>query len=392
MKHDINDTLRTEGVDAARARHDQARRYNGQSDADETANKPRFQLVPFDQLRPGKEPVYLVKVIIPRSGIAVIWGPPKCGKSFWLFDMLLHVALGWPYRGRRVLQGPVVYCAFEGADGYRGRAEAFRMRFLAEHTGPVPLYLVAAKMVFLTDHAALIDSIRTQLNGQVPVAVALDTLNRSIGGKEDDENMAGYIAAADAVRETFGCVVPIVHHCGVDGTRPRGHTSLTGAADAQIAVKRDTAGNVIVTVEWMKDGPEGDQIVSRLERVVVGTDEDGEQITSCVVVPVDGASAATATRWPKALVFYHRAVCEALATFGKNSLPFDIDGPAVRTVNREHVRSEFKLIYPADGDSEAKRGDALKQAFKRAEKDALARNLVGCREKDGSMMFWSMKP
>ena len=27
MKHDINDTLRTEGVDAVRARHDRACRY-----------------------------------------------------------------------------------------------------------------------------------------------------------------------------------------------------------------------------------------------------------------------------------------------------------------------------------------------------------------------------
>lgn len=137
-------------------------------------------------------------------------------------------------------------------------------------------------------HAALIESIKLQLDGQTPVAVALDTLNRSIGGKEDDENMAGYIGAADAVREAFDCVVSIVHHCGVDSTRPRGHTSLTGAADAQLAVKRDTAESVVVEVEWMKDGPEGDQIVSRLEQVEVGMDEDGEPITSCVVVPVDG--------------------------------------------------------------------------------------------------------
>jgi hypothetical protein len=41
-------------------------------------------------------------------------------------------------------------------------------------------------------------------------------------------------------------------HCGVDASRPRGHSSLTGAVDAQLAVKRDTAGNVIVEVEWMK--------------------------------------------------------------------------------------------------------------------------------------------
>ena len=50
-----------------------------------------------------------------------------------------------------------------------------------------------------------------------------------------------------------------------------------------------------MTVEYLKDGPEGDTIVSRLEQVEVGTDEDGEPITSCVVVPVDGAPVATAS-------------------------------------------------------------------------------------------------
>jgi hypothetical protein len=46
-------------------------------------------------------------------------------------------------------------------------------------------------------------------------------------------------------------------------------------------------GNVLVTVEWLKDGPEGDTIASRLESLDVGMDDDGETITSCVVVPVD---------------------------------------------------------------------------------------------------------
>jgi hypothetical protein len=52
----------------------------------------------------------------------------------------------------------------------------------------------------------------------------------------------------------------------VDGTRPRG--SLTGAADAQLAIKRDPAGNVVVMVEWLKGGGEGDATVSRLEPVL----------------------------------------------------------------------------------------------------------------------------
>jgi hypothetical protein len=64
--------------------------------------------------------------------------------------------------------------------------------------------------------------------------------------------------------------VTIVHPCGVEGTRPRGHTSLTGAVDAQLAVKRDAANNVVVTVEWMRNGPEGEPIVSRLDPFEVG--------------------------------------------------------------------------------------------------------------------------
>ena len=100
--------------------------------------------------------------------------------------------------------------------------------------------------------------------------------------------MSAYVKAADAIREAFDCAVVIVHHCGIDGTRPRGHTSLTGAADAQLSVKRDALKNIIVSVEWMKDGDsEGDMIASRLEQVEVGVDEDGEPITSCIVISVE---------------------------------------------------------------------------------------------------------
>ena len=76
--------------------------------------------------------------------------------------------------------------------------------------------------------------------------------------------MSNYVRAADAIRDAFGCSVLVVHHCGINDSRPRGHTSLTGAADAQLAVKRDGGGNIFVTVEFMKDGNEGESIAARL--------------------------------------------------------------------------------------------------------------------------------
>jgi len=39
-------------------------------------------------------------------------------KEFWAFDLATLSALGWEYRGRRVIAGAVVYCAFEGAEGF----------------------------------------------------------------------------------------------------------------------------------------------------------------------------------------------------------------------------------------------------------------------------------
>src|SRR4051794_38024179 len=252
----------------------------------------RFQLLSFSDLKPGTTPNYLIKGVLPRIGLATIWGPPKCGKSFWMFDVALHIALGWKYRGKHTMQSTVVYCAFEGASGFHARAEAFRTEHveeLSKRKADVPFYVMPTRLDLVRDHEALITSIEEKVGpGNNPGVVILDTLNRSLNGSESkDVDMAAYINAADAMRERFNCLVVIIHHCGVDGTRPRGHTSLTGAIDAQLAVKRDNTNQIVTTVEHMKDGPEGETLVSTLTVVDVGIDDDGDKITSCVIRPSD---------------------------------------------------------------------------------------------------------
>src|SRR5262245_33606033 len=249
--------------------------------------KCRIKLVPFDQIKLGTEARYLVKDIVPRDGLVVAWGPPKCGTSFWIFDLAMHVALGWQYRDRRVQQGAVVYCAFEGQTGIQARVEALRQTFPIEMNGPVPFYLQPVTLDLVAHHAELIAAIKQQ-SETAPVLVVLDTLNRSLRGSENDaKDMAASIDAAEAIRDAFNCAVAIVHHCGIDGTRPRGSTALSGAVDAQPAVKRDASDAIIVEIEFQKDGPAGDIIASKLEVVEVGKDEDGEDITSCVIRPAE---------------------------------------------------------------------------------------------------------
>jgi len=238
-------------------------------------------------------------------------GPPKCGKSFWAFDLSMHVALGWEYRGRRVHQGAVVYCAFEGQSGFDARVEAFRQNMLADRAaGDVPFYLEPITLKLVRDQHALIAAIRQQLGDVRPAMVTLDTLNRSINGSESsDEDMTAYINAADAIRAAFECAVLIIHHCGIDGTRPRGHTSLTGAVVAQLAVRRDVGtDNVVVTVEHMKDGPEGAVLGFRMEHRVVGKDVDSEDVSSMILVPLQDGDVQPAKKPRKLSVKYELAV------------------------------------------------------------------------------------
>ena len=184
--------------------------------------------------------------------------------------------------------------------------------------------------------------------------------------------MGQYVRAADAIREAFNCVVVVIHHCGVNGDRPRGHTSLTGAADAQIAVKRDDAGNIVAKVEYMKDGSQGDEIVSRLMQIVVGTDEDGDAITSCVVEPVDSVGPVKARVTGQAAI----ALCilQDLIGTGGEMPPPSLNLPmATRTTSEKIWRSEcYAGMFSESVDQTSKQ-----KAFVRAAKTLQEKKLIG---------------
>ncbi len=338
---------------------------------------PRFQLVPFEKISLDTTPAYLVKGLVPRVGLTVVWGPPKCGKSFFVFDLVMHVALGWEYRGKRVRQGHVVYCALEGAEGFRGRVEAFRLTRLAETSVEVPFHLMASPMTLVADHAALVASIRDTLGAVSPSVVVIDTLNRSLAGSEsDDRDMAAYVKAADAIRDAFKCAVIIVHHCGHDASRPRGHSSLMGAVDAQISVKRDATDNIVASVDLMKDGAQGDEIASQLEVVEVGIDDNGDPITSCVIDPVEGLSVSRVPGRPKltkgakiALASLNHAVadCGEIPPVSAH-IPGGVKAVKIET---------WRTYAAKAGITVSDEKDALRKAFQRAHETLIADRHVG---------------
>jgi hypothetical protein len=245
----------------------------------------RFTLKRFAEIKLSTARNYLIKGLLPRSGLAVIWGQPKCGKSFIAFDMAMHIAVGRDYRGRRVQRGVVVYCALEGGGGFAARVEAWRKCKLTENDPRhIPFCLLDVPLDLIAECVALVASIRTQV--AQPSVVFIDTLNRALVGDENSSaDMGDLVRAAGAISAAFGCLVVLIHHCGVAGNRPRGHTSLEGADDAQIAVARNKDGVITVTIEHMKDSEIGPPFACKLEQVKLGKDDDGDLMTSCIVLP-----------------------------------------------------------------------------------------------------------
>jgi hypothetical protein len=137
-----------------------------------------------------------------------------------------------------------------------------------------------------------------------------------------------------------------------------------GAIDAQIAVKRDAADNIIATVELMKDGPQGDEFASRLEVVELGLDDDGDKIASCVIVPVEGLEPQKVKpkKLPAAAAKALKALHEIIDDAGIIPPHDSYIPPATRAVTVE----EWRAHAYKRGLCSSNEPDAKKHAFRRA--------------------------
>jgi hypothetical protein len=382
------------GTEHAQEQQESAQQ-NTRQDAPEEP-KVRFKFVHYTDLHLDlTEQPYLVDELIPRRGLVTIWGKPKCYKSFLTFDMMWHVVKGLTWHDRAVRQGVVAFCAFEGNHGYGARVEALLKHYAVDRSDRGPLYAISGNANLIADHRLMIREFQGEMrkHGQEKLsAIVLDTLNKSLYGSESkDTDMANYIRAAEALRDAFDCVVIIIHHCGHDETRPRGHSSLLGAVDVQLAVTRDEIDDKLMTmkVEHMRDGPEGATIRGRAKVIEVGIDCLGKARTSMVIEPLDhsdGPSGGPVKRrtWPKALIVFRDALTEAILSHGQD---FQIEGgPRVKAADAEHVRAAFYKTYLAEG---ADPQQARRKAFHRCLQVAQSRHLVGVRVSDDRQLIWS---
>lgn len=241
----------------------------------------RFQFLPADQFMQSRPARWIIKGLLPQAGLGVIYGESGSGKSFLVLDMMLAITRGTPWRQRRVAQGAVAYVVAEGAGGFRGRLQAYQ-RHVAESFGP---FFVLGDAPNIVERKTIEDLVASLLAIGPLSVIVLDTLAQVTPGANENsgEDMGRALANCRRIHQATGALVLLVHHSGKDATRgARGWSGLKAAADVELEVVRvDDQRAVRVTKQ--KDGQDGEDLGFMLRPVVLGLDDDGDEVTSCVV-------------------------------------------------------------------------------------------------------------
>jgi AAA domain len=233
----------------------------------------------------------VVEDLLGAGSMLVIYGESGCGKTFFMTDLGLHIALGWSWRGRRVQQTGVVYCALEGGmRSITNRLEAFKVQHGLQERD-VPFGFVAVPLDFCwSDHdcRALSQAIKDEgkrLGWRVGMVV-LDTLARGLSGGNENgsEDMGALVINTDRLRRDLDTIVGWVHHTGKDAAAgARGHSSLKAATDTEIEVQKMEDGSRLAKVTKQRDYECQGEFPFHLTRVHLGENTWGKPVTSCVV-------------------------------------------------------------------------------------------------------------
>lgn len=332
------------------------------------------------EIRAQSGPRWLVREVIEQEVLAVIWGAPGSGKTFFTLDLACAVARGVSAMGKRVNRGGVIYIAAEGRlkprlDAYctqHGLADA-DLALLRGIPAAVNLSDASADILPLL---AAMQRAAGEMGGVV--LVVIDTLNAVMAGGDENssEGMGGVLANARRIKEALGATVAIVHHGGKDEARgARGHSSLRGAIDSEIHIA-DAETHRTATVCKVRDGETGAVFAFKLHQVDLGPSvdpdaEEGECESSCVVEMLDGIPDAGPRPAKRDVAL--DALREAISEHGAPLPPSSTIPPGVRGVHLPQWLARWRLRTGDDYSTDRTR----QSAFRREKAKLLAAGLVG---------------
>lgn len=125
--------------------------------------------------------------------------------------------------------------------------------------------------------------------GKVAV-IFVDTLSVVTPGANENagEEMSTLMLHCKKIGQATGAIVVLIHHTGKDSGRgARGWSGFRHWADMMTEITR-VGDQRTIRFDKVKEGSTQDQLYGfRLQQIMLDMDEEGDMITSCVVVPSD---------------------------------------------------------------------------------------------------------
>lgn len=246
-------------------------------------------------LRRRADQRFLIDGLLPRTGLAQMFGDPGCGKTPFAMSLALHVAAKQPtWFGRAIERtGTVVYLVGEDSNGLGWRLEA-ELASLGLRKGDIDSALLWSTQPGRLGDSADVALWEKEIRGLAPHGPALivvDTQSRNFGDGDENstQDMTRFVTNLANLADRMGCLILLVHHTGHTAKeRARGSSVLYGAIDALFRVSRD-GSRVSASAEKCKNWERPDPLEGELVPRTLGTDSRGRPVTAITLRPLSVA-------------------------------------------------------------------------------------------------------
>lgn len=216
---------------------------------------------------PPKE--WIVDQFFGLGDLGMIYGPPGCGKTFIVIDLIVHMCTAAQWAGRFNVNRPlnVAYCAGEGVSALPSRfVSALKYHEVSNLTNftffkSVPQFFNKDPSESETILNFILEWKKRQHMKEAEAldVLVIDTLHTAIAGADENssQDMGLVLQACRLAAQQLGCTVLLVHHTNKDGETERGSSSLRGAMDFMVKIKKPEKGkgnDATMICEKLKDG------------------------------------------------------------------------------------------------------------------------------------------
>lgn len=301
---------------------------------------------------------FIIKSLVPAGALMSIYGPSGSYKSFQALSWGCHIAAGIDWDGRKVEQGSVLYVAGEGGPQVAKRIKAWEKESGVEVPGLVRvdrpvLPSEREEQQFIIACCRAIE----EESGMPVKMIVFDTLARCFGGNDENSarDMGAFIHGCDVIKQAVRASVLIIHHTGkAEDKGARGSSALRAALDCEYYVTKEDPHQMGFSLSCMKmkDSEPPKDTGYELKIIDLCVDEDGDKVTSLVVIP-DGSDVLCRVRVEGRKLSQGQAVL-----WGLIRARIESKHPCTRAL----VRDDFKA---AEGKEVPHFGRLLKQLCKK---------------------------